>query len=55
VLRLPIDTVSGEGVYAEASLKGKKKDTVLLCALNACRMLDAQDMLRHHVKSMLQK
>ena len=37
-------------MYAEASLKGKKKDAVVLCALNACRMLDAQDMLRHHAQ-----
>jgi len=45
--RLPFDTVTGEAVYAEASVKGKKKDAVLQCALNACRMLDAQDILRH--------
>ena len=43
--RLPIDTISGEAV-AEASVKGKKKDAVVLCALNACRMLDAHDILR---------
>ena len=47
--RLPIDTVSGEAV-AEASVKGKKKDAVLLCALNACRMLDAHDILRQPAK-----
>ncbi len=41
-----MDTAIGEGVYAEASVKGKKKDAVLQCALNACRMLDAQDILR---------
>ena len=51
--RLPIDTATGEAVYAEASLKGKKKDAVVMCALNACRMLDAQDMLRHHAKGMI--
>lgn len=44
-----MDTATGEAVYAEASLKGKKKDAVLQCALNACRMLDAQDILRHSV------
>ena len=42
-----MDTATGEAVYAEASLKGKKKDAVLQCALNACRMLDVQDLLRH--------
>ena len=41
-----MDTVTGEAVYAEASVKGKKKDAVLQCALNACRILDAQDILR---------
>ena len=48
--RLPIDAATGEAIYAEASLKGKKKDAVVMCALNACRMLDAQDMLRHSAK-----
>ena len=50
LIRLPIETASGESVYAEASHNGKKKDAVVMCALNACRMLDAQDMLRHHAK-----
>ena len=49
-IRLPIDTATGEAVCAEASLKGKKKDAVIQCALNACRMLDAQEMLRHHTR-----
>ena len=50
--RLPIDTISGEAV-AEASLKGRKKDAVILCALNACRMLDAHDILRQSAKGIL--
>ena len=50
ICRLPIETAAGSAVYAEASIKGKKKEAVVECALNACRMLDAQDMLRHHVK-----
>ena len=45
VHRLPMDTATGEAVYAEASVKGKK-NAVLQCALNACRMLDVQDLLR---------
>lgn len=43
---LPIDTITGESVYAEASVMGKKKDAVIECALQACRMLDAEGILR---------
>ena len=43
--RLPIDTATGEPVYAEATT-GKKKEAVLQCALNACRLLESQGMLR---------
>ena len=49
--RLPIDTATGESVYAEASVQGKKKEAVLQCALNACRILDAHDMLRENSQS----
>ena len=48
--RLPIDTLSGEPVYAEAAVRGKKKEAVVQCALNACRMLDAEDILRESKK-----
>ena len=46
VHRLPIDGPSGESLYAEAAVAGKKKDAVLECALEACRMLDASGLLR---------
>lgn len=48
--RLPLETVTGEPVYAEASVKGKKKEAVLECALTACRMLDAEGVLRQSSK-----
>lgn len=44
--RLPIDGPSGEPLYAEASVAGRKKEAVLECAQEACRMLDAAGLLR---------
>lgn len=44
--RLPIYTSTGEPVYAEASVKGNKKEAVVECALEACRLLDADGILR---------
>ena len=47
---MPIDTLTGEPVYAEAAVRGKKKEAIVQCALNACRMLDAEDILRESKK-----
>lgn len=44
--RLPIDGPSGEPLYAEASVAGRKKEAVLECAQEACRMLDVAGLLR---------
>ena len=46
VVRLPLDTVTGEPIIAEAVVAGKKKEAVAACALEACRILDRHGVLR---------
>ena len=43
---MPIDGPSGDPLYAEAAITGRKKEAVLECAKEACRMLDAAGLLR---------
>ena len=43
---LPVQSAGGEMVVAEATVKGKKKEAVTQCALEACRLLDGYGMLR---------
>ncbi|XP_035824464.1 kanadaptin isoform X2 [Aplysia californica] len=46
VLDLPVDGPNGEELVAEVVVSGKRKDAVIACALEACRMLDKLGMLR---------
>ncbi|XP_077990071.1 kanadaptin-like [Glandiceps talaboti] len=45
-VRLPIDDANGQPIYAEAGVSGKKKEAVLACAAEACRILDNHGVLR---------
>lgn len=46
IVEVPVDSPSGQPVYAEATVSGKRKDAVVACALEACRILDRYGLLR---------
>ena len=51
--RVPIDTPSGEPVVVEVTQTGSRKDAVVACALEACRVLDRHGLLRKATHGLL--
>ena len=45
-IRLPLVDHNGEVVYAEVTHDGKKKECIAMCALEACRILNAEGVLK---------
>ena len=41
-----MDDAKGRQLVAEVTITGKKKDAVIQCCLESCRMLEARGLLR---------
>ncbi|XP_078503623.1 kanadaptin [Lissotriton helveticus] len=54
-IRLPVNDAMGNQLIAEATLSGKKKEAMALCALEACRILDMRGLLRQEAVSRKRK
>ncbi|XP_071834329.1 kanadaptin-like isoform X1 [Apostichopus japonicus] len=54
-VELPVDDAEGDPITAEAAVSGKKKEAVIACAAEACRILDAHGVLRQAVHESKQK